>query len=120
MVFRGISRKFSLINEDQYNTIGAFWNEMALIYGLENLQGLGYDWNENEMSYAIGLKNGEIKDANITIELPDQGWQIVIGKTNKLKEIYDSIYQDGALLYEIETFNNNGECQIYYYRNYSI
>ena len=39
MIFIGISREFSLKDEDQYNTIGAFWDEMSLIYGLENLQG---------------------------------------------------------------------------------
>ena len=39
MIFKGISKEFSLLNEDQYNTIGEFWDEMALLYGLENLQG---------------------------------------------------------------------------------
>ena len=40
MLFKGISKEFSLLKEDQYNTIGAFWDEMSLLYGLENLQGV--------------------------------------------------------------------------------
>ena len=62
MKFIGVSKEFSLIGEDQYNTIGAFWDEMAELYGLENLQGLGYNWNGPTMSYAIGLKNGIVEN----------------------------------------------------------
>ena len=95
MLFIGISKEFSLLNEDQYNTIGDFWDEMALIYGLENLQGLGYLWKDNKISYAIGLKVGKIKDFNLSIELPDENWTEVHGKTTNLKEIYDEIYKSG-------------------------
>ena len=116
MIFKGVSREFSLLNEDQYNTIGDFWDEMAALYGLENLQGLGYKWANNKISYAIGLKNGEIKDGNFCMELPDAGWTVVDGETARLKEIYDEIYQAGALKYEIETFTENGKCRIQYYR----
>ena len=72
MIFTGISRAFSLFNEDQYNTIGAFWDEMAAIYGLENLRGLGYLWSGGKIFYAIGLKNGDIEDYDLRIELPDE------------------------------------------------
>ena len=116
MIFKGISKEFSLLNEDQYNTIGDFWDEMALLYGLENLQGLGYKWSDNKIFYAIGLKDGDIKDYNLSISLPDEGWTIVDGKTTNLKEIYDAIYKTGSLKYEIETFAENGKCQIKYYR----
>ena len=116
MIFKGISKEFSLLNEDQYNTIGDFWDEMALIYGLENLQGLGYKWADGKIYYAIGLKVGEIRDCDFTIELPDVGWTIVNGKTDDLKEIYNEIYKNDALTYEIETFDNDGTCQIKYYR----
>lgn len=116
MIFKGISKTFSLINNDQYNTIGAFWDEMSSLYGLENLQGLGYKWIGNEIYYAIGLKDRTIKDFNFCIDLPDSNWNIVIGKTDKLKEIYDEIYKSGPLKYEIETFYDNGKCEIKYYR----
>ena len=116
MKFIGIKRSFSLINEDQYNTIGAFWDELALIYGLEKLQGLGYNWNGEVMEYAIGLKDGIIDGFNVEIDLPNCNWKIVKGRTDNLKNIYDEIYKDGPLKYEIETFDENGECLIKYYR----
>lgn len=58
MLFTGISKEFSLLNEDQYNTIGAFRDEMARIYGLENLRGFSYKWQDGMIFYAIGLKVG--------------------------------------------------------------
>ena len=116
MIFTGISKEFSLQNNKQYDTIGAFWDELSLLYGLENLQGLGYKWAGGKIWYAIGLKVGEIKGCNLRMELPDTGWTTVVGETEKLKQIYDEIYQNGPLRYEIETFNEEGGCQIKYYR----
>ena len=116
MVFYGISREFSLKNEDQYNTIGDFWEKMGAIYGLENLQGLGYMWKNSKIYYAIGLKNGIIESCNFTINLPDDGWIVVDGNTDDLKMIYDEIYKSGSLKYEIETVNIDGKCQIKYIR----
>ena len=116
MIFNGISRVFKLTNEQQYDTIGQFWDEMALIYGLENLRGLGYKWEKDEISYAIGLKNGDIEGYNLSILLPDDGWITAIGETDRLKELYDEIYKEGALTFEIETFFEDGRCQIWYYR----
>ena len=116
MIFQGISREFCLTDERQYDTIGQFWDEMSELYGLENLQGLGYCWKNNKIFYAIGLKNGCIKDCNFSIELPEDGWTLVTGETDSLKQIYDEIYKDGALKYEIESFFEDGSCQIKYYR----
>ena len=116
MIFKGISKTFSLLNEKQYDTIGAFWDEMSEIYGLENLVGLGYKWHNGKIDYAIGLKNGEINGYNLTITLPDKGWVEVVGKTDNLKQIYDEIYKKGALTFEIESFYNSGDCTIKYYR----
>lgn len=116
MEFSGIMKKFSLHNEDQYNTIGAFWDELTIVYGLENLRGLGYKWENGFIYYAIGLKNGIIEGANFSVELPDTGWIIVTGKTDELKQIYDEIYKSGPLKYEIETFTESGDCLIKYLR----
>ena len=116
MIFKGISRDFNLENEQQYDTIGKFWDDMALLYGLENLVGLGYSWEGNKISYAIGLKHGDIEGCNIEILLPADGWTTVHGQTERLKEIYDEIYKSGRLQYEIETFYGNGTCEINYYR----
>jgi predicted transcriptional regulator YdeE len=116
MLFKGIKKEFSLLNENQYNTIGDFWDETASLYGLENLQGLGYKWSDGKIFYAIGLKVGDIKGYNFCMELPDESWTIVHGKTENLREIYNEIYKQGALKYELETFDENGNCQIKYYR----
>ena len=117
MVFYGISKVFALANEQQYETIGQFWDELAILYGLENLRGLGYRWEKGEISYAIGLKNGLIEGYNVRIVLPDDGWVNVRGETECLKNIYDEIYKNGRLQYEIETFCENGMCEIQYYRS---
>ena len=116
MVFNGITRTFSTINDDQYNTIGAFWDEMSELYGMENLRGLGYKWTNNTIEYAIGLKEGIIPNANCDINLPDSNWTIVKGDTDRLPLIYNEIYKNGPLKYEIETFDDNGKCEIWYYR----
>lgn len=116
MIFVGIAKAFCLTNEQQYDTIGQFWDEMAELYGLENLQGVGYEWKDRSIYYAIGLKNGCIKGHNLRLELPDDGWVVARGKTENLKQIYDEIYKDGVLQYEIETFDENGNCEISYYR----
>lgn len=116
MIFTGISKTFSLENEDQYNTIGAFWDELMKVYRLSDLRGLGYNWTADTIEYVIGLKDGIIDDANCTVELPDEGWIECKGKTCDLQEIYRKIYEDGRLKYEIETFTEDGNCEILYIR----
>ena len=116
MRFEGISREFSLVGEGQYDTIGAFWDELSAIYGLENLRGLGYRWDGDTIFYAIGLKDGCIDGCNFSIDLPDSDWVTVCGRTDDLKQMYDEIYKSGALKYEIETFFNDGSCEIKYCR----
>lgn len=116
MLFIGISKVFSLKNEEQYDTIGKFWDELSEIYGLENLIGLGYKWESGEIHYAIGLKNGEISGANLTMELPDEGWSVAYGSTDDLPKIYDGIYKSGALKMELESFTEDGRCEIKYRR----
>ena len=116
MIFTGISKTFSLENEDQYNTIGAFWDELMKVYRLSDLRGLGYNWTADTIEYVIGLKDGIIDGANCTVELPDEGWNECKGKTCDLQEIYRKIYEDGRLKYEIETFTEDGNCKILYIR----
>ena len=64
MVFNGISKTFSTENNRQYETIGAFWDELSAIYGRENLRGLGYNWTSDTIEYVIGLRQGEIAGSN--------------------------------------------------------
>ena len=116
MIFRGISRGFSLLGEEQYETIGAFWDDMEARFGLENLRGLGYLWQGGKIYYAIGLKSGDIDGYDFEISLPDHGWVTVTGKAEDLKAIYDEIYESGSLKYEIEEFYTDGRCEIQYIR----
>lgn len=116
MEFKGISKTFSTVGEKQYETIGAFWDEMSRIYGRENIRGLGYNWTETSIEYVIGLISGDIKGSNISIILPDDGWKCVSGRTEKLGAIYREIYKEGPLLYEIEMFDDEGNCSVMYFR----
>ena len=116
MLFQGIGRTFSTVDERQYEMIGAFWEKLSEIYGRKNLRGLGYNWTETSIDYVIGLKNGKIDGQDTCVQLPDKGWKSVNGKTEKLSNIYSEIYKAGELKYEIETFDDEGNCRIEYYR----
>lgn len=115
MEFVGIKKVFSTQNSEQYITIGAFWDEMSDLYGREKLMGLGCNWTQNSIEYVIALKDGIIADANYEIALPDE-WIVTHGKTENLSRIYQEIYEDGPLLYEIKEFDDNGNCTIRYCR----
>lgn len=115
MKFIGIRRVFSTKNSEQYNTIGAFWDELSEIYGISNLIGLGCNWTKNSIEYVIGLKQGIIEQYDFEIELPDE-WIEVVGKLDQLENMYDEIYKDGSLLYELEEFDEEGNCRIRYCR----
>ena len=116
MLFKGIGRTFSTENDCQFETIGAFWDEYAVKYGRTNLQGLGYAWTDRSIEYVIGLIDGEIDGANRAVDLPDMGWITVRGKTADIGKIYEKIYQEGRLRYEIERFTDSGDCVIMYRR----
>ena len=60
MKFIGIRRVFSTQNEVQYTTIGAFWDEISKIYGIQKLMGLGCNWTDNSIEYVMALKQGII------------------------------------------------------------
>ena len=119
MLFSGLSKVFSTIGERQYDEIGAFWDAMSACYGMETLQGLGYRWTEDTITYVIGFKNGALPSEAAysgavyqQIQLPDAGWLQFAGRTEELPQLYDRIYADGALEYEIEEFFENGDCRI--------
>ena len=117
MLFTGITRTFSTENEQQYETIGAFWAEMENKYDCTRLRGLGYNWTPGTIEYVIGLTDGYAEGSDCTVILPDEGWTEVRGRTENLGHIYDGIYKDGALSYEIETFDPDGNCRILYSRS---
>ena len=87
MLFRGIGRTFSTENDQQYETIGAFWDKLAAKYGRVNLQGLGYGWKARSIEYVIGLIDEEIDGEDRTVTLPNMGWVTVRGRTAELGKI---------------------------------
>lgn len=87
MKFIGISKVFSTNNNEQYKEISAFWDKLSEKYVMENLRGLGYNWTNDSIEYAIGLKNGIIDNANFNIDLPKEEWTIVKGNANDLSKI---------------------------------
>ena len=97
MLFTGITRTFSTENEQQYETIGAFWAEMENKYDCTRLRGLGYNWTQGTIEYVIGLTDGYAEGSDCTVILPDEGWTEVRGRTETLGHIYYGIYKAGAL-----------------------
>lgn len=120
MIFKGYSRVFSTLNNKQYMLIGEFWDELLLKHNMEDLRGLGFNWTDTTIEYVIGLKNnGKINNIMYEwkeINLPEDKWEIVEGKTDELDKIYKEIYRKSNLKYEIEMFNNDGSCKIMYIR----
>lgn len=116
MEFKGISKVFSTVGEQQYNDIGVFWDDLSERYGREALRGLGYNWTSTSIEYVIGLAVGEIEGWNKCVSLPEDGWERIKGRTEDLKEIYSEIYRNGPLRYEIEMFDDNGNCVIDIFR----
>ena len=121
MIFKGYSRVFSTVDNDQYNSIGNFWDEMILKYDIEDFRGLGFNWNDTTIEYVIGLKNNEKFDGFDyewkEIELPNENWEKIKGKTNELSKIYTEIYKISSLKYEIEMFYKDETCEIIYIRD---
>lgn len=124
MIFNGISCNFSTVNQQQYKSIGEYWDLLSDIYGRENIKGLGYNWSVDSIEYVIGLINQELSFDLSEIQkrypnavykeivLPEQGWRCYRGKTENLGQMYEQIYNDGILTYEIESFTDEGTCEI--------
>ncbi|MCL2197625.1 MAG: hypothetical protein FWB80_01760 [Defluviitaleaceae bacterium] len=127
MCFKGIKIRFDCKDSEQYRNIGDFWNYMRTEYPNHSLKGVGCNWNDDSFDYIIGdfatldFCMDKIKKRYLTadyyeITLPDSGWQIYHGKTENLSELYNEIYKNGVLDYEVEEFFSNGDCKISIYR----
>ena len=68
--------------------------------------GLGCNWTSNSIEYVMALKDGAIMNADYERDLPGD-WIAICGKNENLSAIYDEIYKDGPLLYEIEEFDDS-------------
>ena len=123
MTFRGIKIRFDCANNQQYKTIGEFWNFMNGLYPNEILKGVGCNWYDDGLDYIIGdftpynydmrVIKGHYNNAEyVEINLPDKGWQVYHCKLDALSNLYEEIYKDGALQYEIEEIKADGNCVI--------
>jgi len=123
MIFTGVKIRFDCTNSQQYKNIGDFWKYMTDNYPKIALKGVGYNWSKNSFDYIIGdfvaprFNMNKIRevfpDADFfEVVLPDKGWKVYTGKRNELSKLYDEIYKDGTLDYEIEEFFPNGDCKV--------
>ena len=55
MIFKGFAIKVSCASWEQVEILGNFWDEISKVIEKEKLVGLGYGWEDNYFSYAIGL-----------------------------------------------------------------
>ena len=128
MFFSGFGKVFSTVGDSQYETIGAFWDEMSSRFGRENLRGLGCHWTADSIEYLIGLRKGALSDdeplpegaAHRELILPDHNWTVYTGKTSELDQMYGAIYQNGPLDFEIETFADDGNCEVHIFRKNTV
>jgi hypothetical protein len=94
-----------------------------------DLKGVGCNWENDSLDYIIGdfieITGLNMCDINIIypmaryaeIELPDDGWRIYHTTLDKLQSLYEEIYKDGALKYEVEEISQNGNCKISIFRD---
>ena len=92
---------------------------MAAKHGRANLQGLGYGWMDRSIEDVIALVDGEMDGADRAVELPENGWMTVRGRTADLAENCKTICREGGLQLEIERFKENGDCVVTYCRSTS-
>lgn len=130
LTFIGIGKKFSIIGEDQYNTIGRFWDLMSDFTNKDDLIGFGCNWTKTDMEYYIGfihdidyrniLNNLNFKMKNLKIKkfkLDTKDWILYKGKTKNINKMYDFIWTDKVVTSELEFFTNNGNCYLLINKN---
>ncbi|HHU71637.1 MAG TPA: hypothetical protein GXZ21_06325 [Clostridiales bacterium] len=124
MQINGIKVRFDCTDNKQFDAIGEFWSFMSCLYPKEELKGLGFNWADNSFDYVIGDFEGKFDYSfdiirqtysaaeNVVIELPNHGWKVYLGKIEDIAKIYETIYKEGVLDFEIEEFDEMGNCKI--------
>lgn len=122
--FQGVLVRFDCTDGKQYKAIGEFWDFMSGLFPKEQLKGLGLNWMNDSFDYVIGDFEGRFDyslpmicqayptSENVVVSLPDDGWITYTGKLENIARIYETIYRDGVLDYEIEAFDTEGNCRI--------
>ena len=127
MTIKGIKLRFDCADGEQYETIGAFWDAMRTLCPGMELNGVGFGWENDTLSYLIGTENGvpdiveKLRErfpgaVHTEMELPNNGWKTYTATANTLDALYAEIYRDGPLDYEIERFDAEGNAVIEIHR----
>lgn len=122
MLFKGFEIKVSCAAWEQVEVLGNFWDKAATMVKIEKLVGLGYNWENNYFSYAIGFidqfdeleKLRDLDAKYVEIELPKNGWITKKGKIEELQQIYEQEFDcyNQKFKYEIERFDQEDNCEI--------
>lgn len=129
MIFKGIKVTFSIENGRQYIDIARLWDVMEKYYDVDRLSGLGLNWTKDTMDYIIGFRDNSMTNevlkvikphftsAEYVIKLlPNRDWKKYKGHVSKIKEKYSEIWKAGAVKYEIETFDKDGNMKLLIHR----
>ena len=119
-------KRWSTVGKGQYSEISAFWNIVEKYVHCSRLQGFGCDWTDTDFLYGIIFLDKEIPEEclnevqntfpDITVEddypIPDNYEYTYEGETKNLDPLYDEIWSKGPLAYELEEFDDDGNCRI--------
>ena len=128
MKMQGIAARFDCAHGEQYDHIVAFWEQMRALCPEQVLFGVGYGWENDSLGYLIGTPEGVPEyalegvrkilpqAAFSEITLPDDNWKTYTGTADTLDKLYEEIYRDGPLDFEIEQFDDAGNAVIQIHR----
>lgn len=122
----GLFKRFSTVNNSQYEEIAKFWDIVEKYVNCKDLCGYGTDWTDNDFMYGIVFLNRTIPEDcinEVTSEFADMKlleyfnipetydyrW---CGLTKDLQSLYKQIWDGGDVAHELERFDNDGYCQI--------
>lgn len=91
-------------NYSQFLAIDDFWDQMIAKYPGMAFLCLGFNWGQDSFEYCIGKLDDNWAEDLESIEIPDDGWREFECPRNddEITEMYQQIWNDGKLDYEIE------------------
>ncbi len=128
MTVRGVQLRVGCKNDEQYDWIGIFWDEVRRCHPRMKLVGVGHSWENGSFYYLIGKEGGLPEKTiekvrkrfpraeSVRLKLPDYGWEAHFSTLQTLEETYAEIYKDGPLTYEMERIHENGAVTLFVLR----
>ena len=118
-----VYKRWSTLQQAQYKGISDMWNIVEKYSDINNLEGYGTDWDDNNHDFLYGIifkdKNipdktiSELKDVFPDIEnsfnykIPSKYDESYSCNTNDVASTYNKIWSKGPLLYELEEYSDN-------------